>query len=222
MLSQVQIIRSLGEALAWFEKEVEWGASIAELRHLTGRIGELYAAMLTQGQMATAVNQPGYDVVARDGERISVKTITSSGRVMFNSRTLDFVDRIMIFRIEVDEDEGVSITTLLDVGRDDFDKHLRRLSTGEIDFPVRFTQRVARPLSDQIVIAEGCYADWTVKQYESGTIGLWHHDIPVPTVKPALRELAARLDVSILNSNDKPKNTRQHGIGVLSAITSLT
>jgi len=43
-LSQTQIIRSLGEALAWFEKELAWGAQIAELRHLTGR---MYLASLS-------------------------------------------------------------------------------------------------------------------------------------------------------------------------------
>ena len=77
-LSQTQIIRSLGEALAWFEKELSWGTPIAELRHLTGRIGELYVAMVTRGQMALSVNQVGYDVVSAEGEKISVKTFTSS------------------------------------------------------------------------------------------------------------------------------------------------
>ncbi len=38
-LTQVQIIQSLAEALSWFEKEVSWGVSPAELNHLTGRIG---------------------------------------------------------------------------------------------------------------------------------------------------------------------------------------
>ncbi len=66
MLSQTQIIRSLGEALGLLEKELDWGAPLAELRHLTGRIGELYAAMLTRGQMAGAVNQRGYDVLRAD------------------------------------------------------------------------------------------------------------------------------------------------------------
>ena len=38
-LSQVQIIRPQAEALQWFEKKLSWGAEVAELRHLTGRIG---------------------------------------------------------------------------------------------------------------------------------------------------------------------------------------
>ncbi|RJE79161.1 hypothetical protein [Paracoccus sp. JM45] len=75
-LSQTQIIRSLADALQWLEKELSWGAPLAELRHLTGRIGELYAAMITRGQMAMAVNQVGYDVVSAEGDTISVKTFT--------------------------------------------------------------------------------------------------------------------------------------------------
>ncbi|WP_240768781.1 hypothetical protein [Paracoccus liaowanqingii] len=87
-LSQTQIIRSLADALQWFEKELAWGAPVAELRHLTGRIDELYAAMITRGQMALSVNQVGYDVVSAEGERISVKTFTSSTRINFNMTTL--------------------------------------------------------------------------------------------------------------------------------------
>ncbi len=72
-LTQMQLIQSLGEALAWFEREINWGVPATELRHLCGRIGELYVAMITNGQMATQVNQRGYDVVSAAGERISVK-----------------------------------------------------------------------------------------------------------------------------------------------------
>lgn len=40
-LTQMQIIQSLGEAMAWFERELQWGVPATELRHLCGRIGEL-------------------------------------------------------------------------------------------------------------------------------------------------------------------------------------
>jgi len=77
-LTQMQLIQSLGEAMAWFEKERSWGVPPQELRHLCGRIGELFAAMITNGQMANNINQKGYDVVSGIGERISVKTTTMS------------------------------------------------------------------------------------------------------------------------------------------------
>src|SRR3954467_12862320 len=76
-LTQVQIIQPLAEALAWFEKELSWGVAPAELNHLTGRIGELYAAMMTRGQMALETNQRGYDVGSSANDRIPVKTKTT-------------------------------------------------------------------------------------------------------------------------------------------------
>ena len=105
-LTQMQVIQSLGEAMAWFERELQWGVPPTELRHLSGRIGELYAALITNGQMATEVNQKGYDVVRADGERVSVKTTAmmgTSGPIAFNRNTLDKVDRVVILRINTEE-----------------------------------------------------------------------------------------------------------------------
>ena len=41
-----QIIQSLGEAINWLERELSWGVAMAEQRHLVGRVGELYAALM--------------------------------------------------------------------------------------------------------------------------------------------------------------------------------
>ena len=107
-LTQMQIIQSLGEAMSWLEREISWGTNPAELRHLMGRIGELYVAMFTNGNLAENVNEKGYDVVSKDNERISVKTTTLSegtGHVAFNPNTLEFVDRIIILRFNQEEME---------------------------------------------------------------------------------------------------------------------
>ena len=112
-ISQMALIQSLGEAMSWFEREVTWGVPPTEQRHLCGRIGELYVAVITNGQMATEVNQKGYDVVSSANERISVKTTATVGaasHVMFNAKTLSVVDRIIILRINTEERE---IETLL-------------------------------------------------------------------------------------------------------------
>ena len=37
MYTQMQIIQSLGDAMTWLEKELNWGVPATELRHLTGR-----------------------------------------------------------------------------------------------------------------------------------------------------------------------------------------
>ena len=220
MLSQVQIIRSLGEALGWLERELDWGAPLAELRHLTGRIGELYAAMLTRGQMATSVNQRGYDVVSSDGERVSVKTVTTSGRAAFNAQTLDLVDRIMVFRVDNDEDRGVSIETLLDIQQPDFAVRLRHLANGDVDFPTR-KPIVRAPRDAQTVLAEAVYEGWHITQYENGTIEVRRGGVPLPVAIDALREIAVRLGVDLNNSNDRPRNTRQLGDAILKTLASL-
>lgn len=113
-LTQMQIIQSLGQAMDWFERELGWGVPPTELRHLCGRIGELYAALITNGQMATEVNQKGYDVVSGDGQRISVKTTAmmgNGGSVNFNPNTLELVDRIIVLRVNTEE---MQVETLLD------------------------------------------------------------------------------------------------------------
>ncbi|SEK65794.1 hypothetical protein SAMN05216382_0867 [Sphingomonas palmae] len=222
MLSQTQIIRSLGEALGWLEKELDWGAPLAGLRHLTGRIGEFYAAMLTRGrQMAGAVNQRGYDVVGFDGERIAVKTVTSSGRATFNPRTLTLVDRIIVLRISTDADNGVAIETLLDVLRADFDHHLRSLANGEVEFPIRPPRTPARDMDDQAIIAEAAYDRWMVRQYESGTVRVLEDGVELATAMPVLRMLAATLGVDLRNANGGFRNTRQLGDAVLVAMKSM-
>ena len=91
-LNQMQTIQSLGNNLAILQQEVEiFGVSATETRHLVGRIGELYACVITNGQMAPNTNEKGYDVVSNAGERISVKTTattTTSGGALFNLKTL--------------------------------------------------------------------------------------------------------------------------------------
>jgi hypothetical protein len=62
-----------------------------ELNHLTGWIDELYAAMITRGQMALDTNQRGYDVVSAAIERISVETITTSSHVSFDQNSFQIV-----------------------------------------------------------------------------------------------------------------------------------
>ena len=56
--------------------------------------------------MAVAVNQIGYDVVIGLGERISVKTkatMCDAGQVVFNPRSLQFVDRVIALRVNTEE-----------------------------------------------------------------------------------------------------------------------
>lgn len=214
-LSQIQIIRSLGEALGWFEKELAWGVAPAELRHLTGRIGELYAAMITRGQMALAVNQNGYDVVTAEGLRVSVKTITSSNHVVFNKATHEHVDYAMILRLNVVEGEASieelfrgTTAALLPLCKD---------MGGVLTFSVRGLMPEPVSLNNLTITGEARIGDRRVVQYENGTIVVEVGGSQAPAAMPVLREIASVLGVSPLNSAGNPMNTRQLGAAIIAA-----
>lgn len=218
-LSQTQIIRSLGEALAWFEKELSWGTPIAELRHLTGRVGELYAAMVTRGQMALSVNQVGYDVVSAEGEKISVKTFTSSNHIAFNLNTLSQANRVMVLQIVLDESEP-SIRELLDCSTSELLPKLsggggKKLSTAHLVLPV------AQPkvdLTDLKVVSSATWGNYRVLQLENGTIQVRVGPELLAQAKPALREIAKSVGVDLLNAMGNAKNTRSLGSDIIKAI----
>jgi hypothetical protein len=217
-LSQVQIIRSLGEALAWFEKELSWNVAPAELRHLTGRIGELYAAMITRGQMALSVNQHGYDVVSAEGDRISVKTITSSSHVAFSKSTLHQASHVMILRVNVAEGEA-SIEELFrgSVGQ------LTPLCNDagpNLSYPIK--KPACEPVAlDGLAITGSAQIDrWRIIQFENGSIAVDTDGVREPVVKPVLREIARRFGINPLNGAGNPMNTRQLGAAIIASMAS--
>lgn len=217
-LSQVQIIQSLAEALSWFEKELSWGVSPGELNHLTGRIGELYAAMITRGQMALDTNQRGYDVVSASNERISVKTITSSTHVGFNASTFHHVDRVMVLRVNVDDDKGVSVEELLDAPATDA-LELMREQGGRLVYPISRGTREARPAESLEITDRAPYSDLEIVRYESGAIRVWRDGKEQPIVVKGLpRSVAAEVGVDLFNSKGGSKNTQQLGADVIRAL----
>ncbi|GLR05220.1 hypothetical protein GCM10007906_28080 [Vibrio hyugaensis] len=81
-----------------FEVE-QLGVKPTEARHLIGRLGEFYCALTVNGTISHVVNQHGFDVLAQDGRRISVKTTAQkSGFVRISEKTLDKVDDLMVIQ----------------------------------------------------------------------------------------------------------------------------
>ena len=221
-LSQIQIIQSLGEAMTWFQKELDWGVNPAVLKHLTGRIGELYAALITNGQMALGTHERGYDVVGEDGERISVKTTTmlaGSGHVSFNANTLGLVDRVIILRINIEE---MQIETLLDVPLNQAkaimsangDIALSKLNQRKSHAPLAHHQETVRCVD---------YKNLKLTELESGTIEIKRPDgsLVAPAIEK-LREIAAELGISPFNSQGNRYNTRQLGTFVIRTIKGIS
>ena len=209
-LSQIQIIQSLGEALTWFEKELNWGVSPAELRHLTGRIGELYAAMITRGQMAPDTNQRGYDVVSADNERISVKTITSSSHVNVKGSTLNQVDRIMILRLNVSPEDGISIESLLDQPTDTALDLFDEIGSNW-RFMVGTNRRASKPLDGLEIVRSATAENFEIKEYENGSFIVLQDGEQVAPALPILKRLATGVGIPLVWKTGANKNTRQLG-----------
>lgn len=211
-LTQMQIIQSLGDAMAWFERELNWEVSPAELKHLTGRIGELYAALITNGQMALESNQAGYDVVGENGDRVSVKTTTmmgSSGHCSFNSNTLDKVDRVVILRINAEEMQiemlfNDTVEMAVEIMTAPAANGKRSISLSKLVAP-------RKERSQMRVVHKAYFEEYELKELENGTIEILEGTTLVPKVLPVLREIAAQLGIGILNGNGNPFNTRQLG-----------
>jgi len=217
-LTQMQIIQSLGEAMAWFERELSWDVPPTELRHLCGRIGELYAALITNGQMATEVNQKGYDVVSGDGERISVKTtakMKNTGHISFNPNTLDVVDRIMILRVNTEE---MQVETLLNIPRTDAKAFMVPGGNGKLNLALSKLTQAKKSREDISSVKEVEFEGYIIRELETGTIELERDGTLLSPVKPVLRKLAKILNVGLINGNGNFLNTRQLGNQVLKSI----
>jgi hypothetical protein len=215
-LNQMQTIQSLGNNLAILQQEVEiFGVSATETRHLVGRIGELYACVITNGQMASNTNEKGYDVVSNAGERISVKTTattTTSGGALFNLKTLHLVDRIMIMRIN----EDLEIEVLLDAPTIEAKELMHK---GTIAYSKLFgTGRNNINLDDMLILSEVEYQGYKIVEYENGSITLHQQGKMIAPAKPTLRKLAARLNIPIHNGNGNQHNTRTLGGLIVKAV----
>ncbi len=196
--------------MTWLEKELNWNTPATELRHLIGRIGELYTALICNGQMAAHVNQAGYDVVSQDGERISVKTTAQNGtggHIAFNTNTLNSVDRVVILRVNTDE---MQIDTLFD-GSVSEAKQLMTETSGKS--VIALSKLVQRPRQERIAVKvrESYWKDYVIIELENGTIEITQDNEQVFPVLPKLKEIAIKLGISPLNSNGNAYNTRQLG-----------
>jgi hypothetical protein len=216
MLTQSATIHMLSSRLAAYEADLERGAKAELLRAEVGLIGELYVAVMTNGQLADQNNQPGYDVVSETGERISVKTTQrESANVTFNASTFNKVDRVVVIRVENTDEQGVVIRTVYD---DAGDEMRARLGPS-----LRFyegTTREPRDLSKMSVAFSAEFEGYRIVQLENASILVYAPSgEPVSVVRPVLQKLAARLDVPIVNGTGTLKNTRQLGDHVIKAAT---
>lgn len=216
-LNQTEIIQSLSDALKWYKKELEWGVNSGELKHLTGRIGELYVAMITNGTMATNTNQRGYDVISSNNEQISVKTYTTSTQLKFNENTIQFVDRVIVLNLNDSDESGLSIEIVYD----------QLISKFLNDFPncnyrtSGTMKKLIRPTEQLEIKHVAVFKDLEIVQFVSDTIRLKKDGNYLHVnVKERLRPIAKQLSINLFFQTGTEKNTRQLGADIIKQLNA--
>lgn len=219
-LGQKEMISSLSKLLDWLEQENSWGTNRGELRFIVGRIGELYAAIMTNGEMAVETNQAGYDVISENGERISVKATTSqepAHHFNFNSSTLEKVDRVIIIYVDVEE---IEVQIIYDETIDEAEKLMNISSDGKnkiISQSKIFNKNNVNPVRE-VIIKEVEYEDYKIVKLESGTIKVVKNDSSISPVLPVLRDIAKHIGVDVNNGQGNLKNTRTLGVDIINQL----
>lgn len=91
----------------------EFGVKPTEVRHLIGRLGEFYCALMVEGTLASTANQHGFDVISKDGRKVSVKTTAQkSGFVRISDSTLGKADDLMLIQYK---DQHLSVIYFGDI-----------------------------------------------------------------------------------------------------------
>ena len=210
-INQMDLIQSLGEAMAWLQREVSWEVAPTEISHLCGRIGELYAAVITNGQMALSVHQKGYDVVSATGERISVKTTAQAGNgghVAFNENTLPYVDRVIVLRINV---EDKCVETLLDANIQQAMQLMNISKDGKRTLSLSKLEVNKKTRKSLAVVNSESHENYVVNELETGTIEVCKDGQVCPVPKPELQQLASLLSIPTESSKGASLNTLELG-----------
>jgi hypothetical protein len=165
-------------------------------------------------------HQIALDVVSAAGERISVKTVTSSNQVGFNHNTFEHVDRVVVLRINT---EDMAIEILFDKPASEARAVMREDKAGKLIFPIYRSAAQADVVSvaDLLVTKQANYKGYTIKQYENGTVHVEKDNVVQQRALPILREFAAELQIDPLNSTGSPKNTRYLGDQIIRKIIEL-
>lgn len=206
------------------EKKLHGGVKPTELRYLIGRIGELYAAVITNGKMVENVSQHGYDITVASpfegGEnkiqRVSVKTTARSGRsghIAFNRNTLSQVDRIMILHVDID---NMQVNILFDNTKEKALSLMHCPDSGKCKISMSKLKR-SHESSFQVGSVEKeieCLG-FIIKLYDSGSIRVFKSSKQLMPTKQYLREIASQIDIDIENEKISHFTTRQLGVRII-------
>ena len=210
MRTQIDLIRSLGDTLSWYEREIDWGTNPSSLNHLVGRIGELYVAVITNGMMSEAVNQRGWDVSCGN-QKISVKTTSSPlsrWTVFLKKSTFAQVDRVIVVRVD-SEERKVSIL---------YDELSEKAKKDSIDRGLNYKLSMNTKLAEDDIDlkstparVENYRGEFVISELVNGGYRVVKDGKSLKPVRPKLIEIARELGIPTTNENGGELHTRRLG-----------
>lgn len=74
---------------------------------------------------------------------------------------------------------------------------------------------------DVKIVSSVLYDGYLIHELETGSIEVSRNGVPVVPAKPTLRELALKLNVSLLSGAGTPRNTRTLGTQIIRSVQAL-
>lgn len=220
-LTQIDHIHALDETLRGFERELQWGVSPRDLGHLVERIGQIFAAICSNGQIVPADENCGYSVVGYNGDRYLVQCVSGDivgGEINFTHEQLEKVDRVCILFFSTDE---IEINTLLDTSVERLARYVSHHHGNKLIVPLLSLVSSKREPGEIKVTRTVQYKDYVISERENGGVDVASYGNLLNPVKPILLKLAAELDVPLFNGMERSRNTRLLGTQVIQAIEQL-
>lgn len=126
---------------------------------------------------------------------------------------------MIILRINTDDME---VETLLDASLQDALLMMGPDPQGKRSIPLSRLLKRSKPQSELVTVNQVSYYGYVIRELETGTIAVFRDSQPIQPTKPTLREMAINLNISLVNSNGNPFNTRQLGSLIIQSVKALT
>ncbi len=183
---------------------IDAGISPQELRAHTGVLGEAFVADYLGVQLTSQNNQRGYDLVDKNGLRVSVKTITTSNGIEVNENTLYLVDRIVVVWLDTSKNE-LGLQIVYDKSTEDFVEDCSTPYRGSLKLSsaaMTFSQQTENPAIFDVgdVIQTHQDGDTTFRKHASGSFTAIVDGTPSPARKHLLK-LRDKLGLPDKNTN---------------------
>lgn len=115
----------------------------------------------------------------------------------------------------------MQVETLLDMAAVDAMAMMSAESKGKRTLSLRRLIRPSKPRDELITLNIVTFRGYTIRELENGSVVIEQDGRQLYPAKAVLRELALHLNISLINANGNPLNTRSLGSQVIQSVQTL-